>query len=189
MIRSGLLETLNRQKEKENKIMEHIKKIAIYDFDKTLALTPENTPENRQMWEKHYGRPWPHRGNGWWAKDESLDLNVFNVPLNERVRDAAIFDICAMDTHAVLLTGRIAKFSSSVKEICRRGGLPYFNAYYFNDSDNTLTFKLNKMAQLKAEFPHATILEMWEDREAHIPHFIEWGKNNYGENFIINIIT
>jgi len=168
--------------------MEHIKKIAVYDFDKTLARTPENTKESREMWEKYHGRPWPHRGNGWWAKTESLDPNVFNVELNSEVRDAAIKDINANDVHAVLLTGRIARFSASVKEICRKGGMPYFNDYHFNDSDNTLRFKLNMMDRLKEEFKNAQIFEMWEDREAHIPHFIEWGKNNYGENFIIHII-
>jgi hypothetical protein len=168
--------------------MEHIKKISVYDFDKTLARTPENTIENRQLWEKHHGRPWPHRGNGWWAKDESLDINVFNVELNDEVKNAAILDINAFDVHAVLLTGRIGRFSSSVKEVCRRGGLPYFNDYYFNDSDNTLKFKLAKMEMLKTEFSKATVFEMWEDREAHIPHFIDWGKENYGDNFIIHII-
>lgn len=168
--------------------MTHINKIAIYDFDKTLAKTPENNKENRMLWEKYHGINWPHRGNVWWAKIESLDTNVFDVELNTIVKEAAILDINALDTHAVILTGRIARFSSNVKEICLKGGLPIFDGYHFNDSDNTLKFKLKMLDELKNEFPEAKIFEMWEDREEHIPHFIEWGERNYADNFIIHII-
>ena len=168
--------------------MDHINKIAVYDFDKTLAKTPENTVNNRLLWEKYHNIPWPHRGNSWWAKIESLDTNVFDVELNEHVKNSAILDINALDVHAVVLTGRIAIFSTNVKEICRKGGLPIFDGYHFNNSHETLKFKLTMLNQLKISYPKAKFFEMWEDREEHIPHFIEWGKINYGENFTMNVV-
>lgn len=168
--------------------MEHIKKIAVYDFDKTLAFTPENTPENRTMWEQFHGRKWPHKGSGWWSKEESMDLSVFDVKLNKIVQDSAMKAIEDLETHAVLLTGRIPKFSKHIKEICRRNGMSYFNDYFFNDSSNTLSFKLSKLDHLKNTFTFAKHFEMWEDRVEHIPHFQEWGEKNYGNNFKLYII-
>ena len=165
-----------------------IKKICIFDFDQTLCASPENTPENRKLWESKTGREWLHKGQGWWSKDESLDYNVFDISLNEDILDAAKSAIGDPEVYTVLLTGRIPKFSSKIKEIMRRGGLDYMDAYYFNDSHNTLNFKLSKMEFLKKEFPEAEFMEMWEDRVEHITHFIAWGEENYGSNFKMNIV-
>ncbi len=166
----------------------HIQKIVIFDFDGTLCASPENTQENRVIWESITGRAWPHKGQGWWSKDESLDHDVFDIKLNQPVLDAAMSAISDPSVYTVLLTGRIPKFSSKVKEICRRGGMPYLDAYFFNDSHNTLEFKLGKMAALKADFPHAKEMVMWEDRVEHISHFQEWGEKNYGSGFEMNIV-
>lgn len=166
----------------------HIKKIEIFDFDGTLCQSPENTDENRKIWESVTGRKWPHKGQGWWSKEETLDHDVFDIKLNEPVSQAALEAIADPYVYTVLLTGRIPKFAKKIKEICRRNGLPYFDAYYFNDSHNTLDFKISKMNILKDEFPHVTLFTMWEDRVEHIPHFEEWGKLNYGSGFTMNIV-
>lgn len=169
--------------------MEHlIKKIDVYDFDGSLAISPENTQENRILWEKIKGRPWPHKGNGWWSKLESLDNDVFDIKLNSDVFQDALKSIKSLETYSVLLTGRIPRFSSIVKKICRNNGLPYFDAYFFNDMSDTLKFKLAKLEYLKNEFPFVKYFEIWEDRLEHIPFFEEWGYKNYGSNFKMNII-
>lgn len=169
-------------------MLHHIKKICIFDFDGTLCASPENTQENRAIWESVTGRKWLYKGNGWWSKEETLDYEVFDIKLHEPVFNAALEAISDPNVYTVLLTGRIPKFSSKIKEICRRNGLPYLDAYFFNDSHDTLSFKLKKMEMLKNEFPDAKIMEMWEDRVEHIPHFENWGKINYGTGFIMNVV-
>lgn len=154
----------------------------------TLCASPENTQENRAIWESVTGRKWPHKGQGWWSKDESLDHDIFDIKLNQPVFQAAMEAVADPSVYTVLLTGRIPKFSSKVKEICRRNGLSYLDAYYFNDSHDTMSFKLKKMELLRDEFPEAKTMVMWEDRVEHIPHFEQWGKFNYGEGFIMNIV-
>ncbi len=167
---------------------EHIKKIVVFDWDNTLCKSPENTTENREIWESVTGRKWPHKGNGWWSKDETLDYNVFDIRLNDDVKKAVLESIEDNETYTVLLTGRMPKFSSKIKEIARINGIPYMDAYYFNDSHDTLSFKLRIMEELKNMFPSASIFVMWEDRLEHIPHFEEWGNSNYSDNFIMNIV-
>lgn len=167
---------------------QHIKRCVVYDFDNTICISPENTDENRRLWESKTGSPWKHKGNGWWSKPETLDYTVFDIQLNKHVKENVLKDLLDPETYTVLLTGRLPRFSSTIKEICRLGGLEYFDAYYFNDISDTLKFKLSILDKLKNEFPNITYFEMWEDRVDHIPYFIEWGEKNYGKNFNINIV-
>ncbi len=166
----------------------HIDKIIIFDWDGTLCLSPENTQENRAIWESATGRKWPHKGQKWWYEIETLDYEAFDIKLNPYVMQEAIKAIDDLSAYTVLLTGRAPKFSAYVKEICRRQGLSYFDAYYFNNESETGAFKLSKMDYLKSQFPNVKNFIMWEDREKHIPLFQEWGEKNYGSGFEMNII-
>lgn len=68
---------------------DEIRKIYIFDFDGTLFRSPEDTPENKKLYEKHTGIPWHitkehareltrrlkrpvNPRSGWWGKKESL---------------------------------------------------------------------------------------------------------------------
>ena len=54
-------------------------KLISFDFDDTLCHTP--LPEDgKQIWFEKTGTEWPY--NGWWSKPESLDLEVFDIPVN-----------------------------------------------------------------------------------------------------------
>lgn len=160
----------------------------VFDFDRTLCISPENTQENRKIWEQKTGLKWPYKGTGWWSKVETLNHKIFEIKLNDWVAKDALESINDVNRYSVLLTGRMPRFSSSIKEICRLNGLPYFNAYFFNDSKGTLAFKLDKLEQLRKEFPDAKKLNMWEDRKEHIPEFVAWGTANYGSGFKMNIV-
>ncbi len=168
--------------------MLHIKTINIFDFDGTLCASPENTQENRLIWESVTNKKWPHKGQKWWYEIETLDYKVFDIKLHQSIADIATASMNDPSIYTVLLTGRVPKFSSYVKEICRLNGLGYFDAYYFNDVSNTPTFKLAKMEFLKNEFPHVKNMVMWEDRVEHIPIFQKWGEENYGEGFVMNVV-
>ncbi len=161
-------------------------KICVFDWDSTLCISPENTVENRKHWESVTGQPWKYKGNGWWSKMETLDSNVFDIKLNPYVLDVAKQYSENPEVYTVLLTGRIPIFEGVIKEIMRKHDLNDMDAYHFNDSHNTLDFKLRKIEELANSFPHVSIFEMWEDRVEHIPHFIEWGEKRYGKNFIMN---
>jgi hypothetical protein len=161
-----------------------INKICIFDWDSTLCFSPENTLENRNHWESVTGMKWV--GNGWWGKLESLDCNVFDIKMNSHVLNIAKEYLEKSDVYTVILTGRVSKFENIIKDIMYRHDMKDVDAYHFNDSHNTLDFKLRKIEEIANRFPSATIFEMWEDREEHIPYFIEWGVKRYGDNFIMN---
>lgn len=155
----------------------HIKKLVIYDFDGTICKSPDNTDENKLLWEKVTGREWGRKSDGtyktgWWSKHETLDPDVFEIELVDFVKENAIKDIEDVNTFAVLMTGRMPICSKNVKEILRRHGVPFFNRYLFNHSYNTHHFKVLEMENLFKEFPSIEEYTLWEDRLEHIE---EWG--------------
>ena len=162
-----------------------INSIVIYDFDKSLFFTPENTDDNRRLWESMYGIPWKYKGNGWWSKAESLD-RIFDIRFNTDLREFIENDMKCDITHTVLLTGRMPRFEKRVKEILETEKI-LFDDYFFNDISDTLTFKLGKIKELRERFPEAKSLTIYEDRLEHIPHFDIYGKNNF-ETYKMNII-
>jgi hypothetical protein len=163
-----------------------MKKIVVYDMDKTLLHTPEKTQENLEMWLcKHPNRKF---GSGWWGNINSMCSETFDIKAVEHVKEQAIIDIQDVDTFAVLVTGRIPKFERISKEILRKNGIPYFNAYHFNNTHRTLDFKLGVFNKLRSDFPEATHFTIWEDRVDHIPHFEAWGKKFYGSNFTLHVV-
>jgi hypothetical protein len=184
----------------------HIKKLVIYDFDSTLCKSPENTDENKALWEEKTGGQWARNKDGsykrgWWGKEETLDPNVFDIELVEFVKEEAIKDILDVDTYAVLLTGRRSNCSANVKEILRQHGVPHFNKYLFNTRGNTQQFKVEEMGKLFKEFPNLEEYTLWEDRIEHIeedgvgiPSFRkvgnEWASTSKTNGkFVLNIIT
>jgi hypothetical protein len=77
--------------------------------------------------------------------------------------------------HKVLMTGRIGRLGSLVKDILNSKSLT-FDEYLFNNMSDTLTFKVAELDRLISEFPNVEIIEMWDDRTEHISHFEEWGR-------------
>ena len=90
-----------------------ITKLAIFDFDGTLVDTP--LPETgKELYQEKTGKQWPHIG--WWSKQESLDLQVFEMPtLDEVITD---YERCFAEdgTAVVMLTGRRLHLSLTLKD-------------------------------------------------------------------------
>jgi len=163
---------------------EDINKISIFDFDGTLMKTPDST-EGKKQWEEFYGEEYPHKG--WWGKPESLDDAVFDIqPIDSTVSDYKK-EMENSNTFVIMLTGRIPHQSSQVEELLAFHNI-YFKEYHYKSNGDTLTSKLNTIKSLLNRFPQVKEIEMWEDREAHVIAFEEWGIEN-GINIKVNYIT
>ena len=163
---------------------EDINKISIFDFDGTLMKTPDSK-EGKKQWEEFYGKKYPHIG--WWGKPESLDDAVFDIqPIESTVSDYKK-ETDNPNTFVIMLTGRLPHQSSQVEELLALHNI-YFKEYHYKSNGDTLTSKLNTIKSLLNRFPQVREIEMWEDREAHVIAFEEWGKEN-GINIKVNYIT
>lgn len=163
---------------------EDINKISIFDFDGTLMKTPDSK-EGKKQWEEFYGKKYPHIG--WWGKPESLDDAVFDIqPIESTVSDYKK-ETENPNTFVIMLTGRLPHQSSQVEELLALHNI-YFKEYHYKSNGDTLTSKLNTIKSLLNRFPQVKEVEMWEDREAHVIAFEEWGKEN-GINIKVNFIT
>jgi len=149
------------------------RKLCVFDFDGTLVNTAIASPENKEKWSKHYGKPWPYIG--WWGREESLDRKVWDMnPIPEVKKD---YDTVKSDPSnlVVMLTGRVNKISNLVKTILNDLGFS-FDYYLFNRGGNTLNEKINHLNDLLDKFPNIREVELWDDRLEHFSSFKDWGK-------------
>jgi len=73
-------------------------KLAIFDYDKTLAHTPEAPQKGEQT------HSW--NGKDWWGSEESLSAPFYNGEMNEEVHQALVAAKSDPLTKTVILTGR-----------------------------------------------------------------------------------
>lgn len=164
-----------------------IKRIVVFDFDDTLVFTP--TPEEgKPAYQKATGQPWPHQG--WWGNTNTLEPPVFNAEpekLNPAVARAFHNFRNDPQTYVVVMTGRIAKFENKVKQILNQYGI-HADEYFFKnqkhltqDQDyprkgDTFDYKafviINRLMNKDVQ-----TVEIFDDREEHIPRFVQLGKN------------
>jgi hypothetical protein len=148
-----------------------VTKLSVFDFDGTLIDTP--LPEfGKPKWEEKTGTPWAHKG--WWSKPESLDMKVFDMPTIPSVISAVKAEFAKDNTMVIMLTGRIPKLAKEVKAILDSKGLR-FDAYLYNYGDETSANKREQMEKILKDHPSITEIELWDDRDLHIPVFQEWG--------------
>lgn len=163
------------------------KKISCFDFDGTLVNTPIGSPENKEKWAKHYGKPWPYLG--WWGRDESLDTEVWEMNPVTEVYDAYQIESKNPQTVMVLLTGRLQKQADLVKGITDSIGYK-FDHYLFNNRGGTLQNKIGHLNDLLVKYPDVRDIELWDDRVEHADEFKEWGlklkESNRIDSFYLN---
>jgi len=151
-----------------------INKISIFDFDGTLADTP-NKEDGIAIWEAKNKKDYPHRG--WWGKEESLDENTFKVKLIPTTKDDYDRESEGDNTLMVMLTGRIPKLADQVESILNKNGV-IFDEYHYKERGDTFTSKINTIKRLLEQNPNVKEIEMWEDRLTHADGFEEWGNAN-----------
>lgn len=166
--------------------MSELKKLSVFDFDGTIANTP--LPDTgRQIYKDKTGNEWPYKG--WWGRAESLDMNVFDITSNPSVVASYKKEKADKNTATVMLTGRLTKLGDYVKAILDAMGLT-FDGYYYNNGGSTDYAKKKTMEELLVKYPNIQMIEMFDDRDEHIPIFQSWGDDlvNSGrlKSFIIN---
>lgn len=161
-----------------------ITKISIFDFDGTLARSPEEK-EGREQWEKVKGEKYPHKG--WWSKRESLDPEVFTIEMIQSTIEAHSKEFIKDNVLLIMMTGRMKNQADQVKHILDTNGIA-FDRYEFKRFGRTFDDKTYKITKLLEEHPNVTEVEMWEDRVEHIEGFTEWFKDKPNINFKINFV-
>jgi hypothetical protein len=144
-----------------------ITKIAIFDFDGTIADTPLQE-EGIKVFEQKTGKKWPHKG--WWSKHETLDTEIFDIPLIKSVKEAYDKVKDEDETLRVMLTGRLPFLSKKVEAILDGHGLE-FDEHHYNTGGKTEDSKMRTMESLLLKFPDVERIEIWDDRLEHIPIF------------------
>lgn len=117
----------------------------VFDFDGTLFNSPEDTPANREIYEKATGLPWlidkelsrkltkehgrfiPMR-RGWWGREETLMPPLVPSPapkdwFNKKVCGEFHDSKKNEDCMTMILTGRHGGLKGQVLRICDEGGL------------------------------------------------------------------
>jgi|TARA_R110000796_G_scaffold218213_8_gene334177 hypothetical protein len=162
-----------------------ITKIAIFDFDGTLARSPEEKA-GREQYEAVKGVPYPHKG--WWSKRESLDTDIFDIEMIQSTIDDYFKEVGNENTLVIMMTGRMKNQADQVKAILDSHLLP-FDRYEFKKYGRTIEDKTYKIGKLLAEFPEVVQFEMWEDRPEHIVDFKTWfAENQPTIDFKINFV-
>ena len=168
--------------------MKNVTKLSVFDFDGTLVNTP--LPEQgREVYKAKTGKEWPHKG--WWGREESMDMNIFDIKPNRSVVKDYKKQRNDIHTATIMLTGRMEKLGNKVKEILDANNLK-FDGYFFNKGGSTDVEKLKTLDNILAQNPNITYVEMWDDRLTHIPIFQEWGDKKMEEgrlkDFKINVV-
>jgi len=151
--------------------MGKITKLAVFDFDGTLVDTP--LPEfGKQEYKEKTGKDWPFPG--WWGQPLSLDMDVFDMPTVPMVMSAYKKEKPNPETGMIMLTGRMVKLGDKVKNILDAKGLT-FDEYHYNRGGSTEVAKIQTLNSLLNKYTDVTSVEMWDDRDEHIPIFQSWG--------------
>ena len=159
-------------------------KISCFDFDATLVFTP-SAEEGKIKWYEKTGKPWPH--NGWWGQPDSLNIDVFNIPLNQWVYEKYLEERKLCD-YVFLATGRITKLQKQVLDIIKSHNIE-FDDVYCNPNIDTIDFKRSLFDDILKKNPKVEEFTMYDDREEHFSRFIEWAKQKDIKVNIIDVIN
>jgi len=159
-------------------------KIVIFDFDATLVHSP--LPNDAiPIWEKKTKMAWPYEG--FWSKAESLNLDVFHIPLNMWVYNKYLEHKKEENTKIFLATGRLKKLEKHVRAILDYHDVE-FDGVYCNTGGETYNFKSRLFENLIKEHK-ATELIMYDDRHLHLKKFQIWRNGIDCEIKIVDVIN
>ena len=159
------------------------KHIFIFDFDYTMVHTP--SPDvGIPVWEKSTGIDWHSVNKGWWGNGESLNTDIFDIPLNKWTHKYYIDAKNVPDAKVYLVTGRLKRMEAKVKNICDMHSLS-FDEIHCCTGGGTLQYKIKTYDRIIEENKDAVEITIYDDRQEHMSDFIEWA---HSKNIKINII-
>jgi len=158
--------------------------IKVFDFDGTLVDTPL-ADTGKSKWKEKTGNDYP--AQGWWGRPESLDTNVYEMPIIPMVAAAYKKYVNQPNTLLVMMTGRIPRLSKQVELILASHDYK-FDEYIYNNGGSTLDSKIKSLEQLLIKYPNTKTIEMFDDRTEHIPSFKEWGDSKKNIGFSIHLV-
>ena len=162
-------------------------KLSVFDFDGTLVNTPTDE-EGIPILKDKTGKEL--KGN-WWINPNSLNTDIFDITTNPGVISAYKSERSNSKNLVVMMTGRLKKLSGKVEKILDMHGLK-FDDYLYNSGAETSSDKIKKMELALKYNDGIRTIEMWDDRDKHIPIFEEWGQEminkGYLDDFKINHI-
>lgn len=156
-----------------------MKKISIFDFDNTLCLTPD-PKQGREIYKKKTGNVWPY--GGWWGRKESLNLDIFEIPLNLPVYQRYLD---SKDSYLVLATGRLFNLKAEVLKILSKYNLK-FDEVHLNPGCETYQFKKDLFEKIITKNKPDKVL-MYDDRQTHLAKFKDWALNQPCEVEVIDV--
>ena len=139
-------------------------KIKIFDFDGVYFKSPKK-PEG---WK-----------GGWWGKEVSLlPPHVPNIPPKYFFNKMIIEESLKDNSKNFVVTGRIYKFESRIKELVKISG-GRVDDFYFCDDRDTKDFKVKIFKELIYKFD-PTEFTVWEDNNEE---FYQEFLSSYSKNF------
>ena len=168
----------------QNKKNMKFKKLVCFDFDDTLFFTPR-PEEGKKIWFDKTGENWKHIG--WWGKSDTLNLNIFDIPLNEWVHSKYLE---INDAHKILATGRLDKIPGMrdcVNKILDINNI-VFDEVHLNWGTDTLKFKI-KLFNERIETLGVEEFIMFDDRKEHLIEFEKWAEVQNIKITIVDVIN
>ena len=144
--------------------------------------------EGKIIWKEKTGTEWPHRG--WWGKPESIDDEIFDIPKNEWTYKKYLDAVADPDAYVILATGRLDKvpgMRENVEKILRDSNIE-FDEVHLNWGGDTFIFKCNLLEQTIGKLG-AKELIFYDDRQEHLPKFVEWAKEQDIKSTIVDVVN
>jgi tRNA nucleotidyltransferase/poly(A) polymerase len=137
-------------------------KVVFYDFDATIMDSPHPDP-GKQIWAQKTGTPYPHKG--WWGRNESLSLDVFDIQPNQEIYAQYKKDAADPNTKVVLLTNRIPQNSEAIKKVLAKHSIT-FDAYSYKKDHKEKGERIWDI--LHNQFPDYKVFEFYDDDLKHL---------------------
>lgn len=163
------------------------KRLISFDFDDTLCHTPK-PEEGELIWKQKTGTDWPY--NGWWGRSESIDPEIFYIPLNQWVYKKYLEAVSDPDNYVILATGRLRKkegMLENVMKILNQHNLS-FDEIHLNWGGDTYNFK-TKLFEEKIEELGVKEFVMYDDRHEHLVRFNEWATDHHVTVKVVDVVN
>ena len=156
-----------------------------FDLDDTLFFTPD-PEEGKKIWTQRTGLDWPYQG--WWGKAETLDTEVFYIPINPWVYNKYLEATADPDSYIVLATGRLKKvpgMKENIDRLLNQNNLS-FDEIQLTWGGDTYTFKTRLFESLikKTKCDHFI---MYDDRHIHLVRFYDWAREQSCKVTVVDV--